>query len=95
MARTAPALSQRRFTAISRAISDPRRFEILRRIAAQPCLACSSLRDDLPITAATLSHHISELEAAGLVETSRRGKFVDMTFCREIWDAYLADLKKL
>jgi hypothetical protein len=32
---------------------------------------------------------------AGLVELNRRGKFVDTVFCRDVWDAYLAELKKI
>jgi ArsR family transcriptional regulator len=81
--------------AISRAISDPRRFEIMRHIAAQPCAACADLKTEFPISAATLSHHMKELEQAGLVELTRRGKFLDMTFRREVWDAYLRELKNI
>jgi ArsR family transcriptional regulator len=81
--------------AISRALSDPRRFEILQCIAAKSCAACSDLRVAFPITAATLSHHLKELESCGLIETSRRGKFIDVTFCRPAWEAYLAQLKKI
>jgi ArsR family transcriptional regulator, arsenate/arsenite/antimonite-responsive transcriptional repressor len=89
------ALSPREVLAISRALSDPRRFEILQHIAARPCAACSDLRGAFPITAATLSHHLKELESCGLIETARRGKFVDAIFCRRAWDAYLAELKKV
>jgi ArsR family transcriptional regulator len=81
--------------AISRALSDPRRFEILQRIGAKSCAACSDLRTAFPITAATLSHHLKELESCGLIEISRRGKFIDVTFCRPAWEAYLAELKKI
>lgn len=81
--------------AILRVLSDPRRFEILRHIAANRCTACSDLRAAFPISAATLSHHLRELESAGLIETSRRGKFVDLTFQRPIWDAYVAALKEI
>jgi ArsR family transcriptional regulator len=88
-------LSARELRAISRALSDPRRFQILRRIAAHPCSACSDLRNAFPITAATLSHHLKELAAAGLIETVRRGKFVDVVFRRAAWESYLAELKKL
>jgi ArsR family transcriptional regulator len=81
--------------AISRALSDPRRFEILQHIAAKSCAACSDLRVAFPITAATLSHHLKELESCGLIETTRRGKFVDTIFCRPAWEAYLVELKKI
>jgi ArsR family transcriptional regulator len=81
--------------AISRVLSDPRRFEILKRIATQDCAACAVLREEFPITAATLSHHLKELESCGLVETARRGKFMDVTFRRGVWKSYLKELKKI
>ena len=81
--------------AISRVLADRRRFEILKKIAARDCTACSDLRAAFPIAPATLSHHLKELEACGLVETARRGKFIDATFKRDVWAAYLNELKKL
>ena len=88
-------LSAKQIKTISRALADPRRFEILQKIAGQRCSPCSDLKECFPITAATLSHHMKELQNAGLIETEKRGKFVDITFCRDTWDAYLAELKKL
>jgi DNA-binding transcriptional ArsR family regulator len=88
-------LSERQMKMISRALADPRRFEILQKIAGQKCSPCSHLRECFPITAATMSHHVKELQNAGLIETVRRGKFVDMTFCRDTWDAYLDELNKM
>ena len=86
---------KREVLAVSRALSDPRRFQILQHIAAKSCAPCSDLRGAFPITAATLSHHLKELESCRLIETARRGKFIDVTFCRPAWDAYLAELKKI
>jgi ArsR family transcriptional regulator, arsenate/arsenite/antimonite-responsive transcriptional repressor len=86
------SLSTRGVRAISRVLADPRRFQILKRIAAQPCTACADLRAGFPITAATLSHHLKELETAGLIEITRRGKFADIVFQRSVWEAYLAQL---
>ncbi|MCU1286438.1 MAG: transcriptional regulator, ArsR family [Acidobacteriales bacterium] len=89
-------LLKREVRAITRAISDPRRFDILRHIAeAESCAACSDLRASFPISAATLSHHLKELEASGLITIARRGKFVDTTFNRAKWTAYLAELHQL
>ncbi len=87
-------LSERELRVISRVLSDPRRFEILKLIAAQPCKACTDLRAAFPISAPTLSHHLKELESAGLIEINRRGKFADLSFCRPAWDAYLAELRE-
>jgi ArsR family transcriptional regulator len=89
------ALSPREVRAISRVLADPSRFRILQHIASQTCAACADLRATFPLSAATLSHHLKELEAAGLVEAERRGKFVDVTFQRPVWNAYLAELRKI
>jgi ArsR family transcriptional regulator len=72
----ATRLSNARRTALLKALADPRRFELLERIAKNNCpLGCSQARQAMPISAATLSHHIKELEAAGLIEVRRDGKF--------------------
>ena len=52
---------------ITKALADPIRFEIFQRIAASDEMACSLLKSKLPISAATLSHHIKELTNAGLI----------------------------
>jgi ArsR family transcriptional regulator len=88
-------MTERELHAISRAVGDPRRFEILQHIAQTNCMACSELRSAFPISAATLSHHMKELETAGLIVTEKRGKFVDATFKRKVWKQYLAEMKRL
>jgi ArsR family transcriptional regulator, arsenate/arsenite/antimonite-responsive transcriptional repressor len=85
----------RQFHRISKALADPRRYEILSRIGKCRELACSELRCELPITAATLSHHVKELVDAGLVELRREGQFVHMKLRRKVWREYLYRLRKL
>ncbi|HUB00020.1 MAG TPA: metalloregulator ArsR/SmtB family transcription factor [Terracidiphilus sp.] len=69
-------LTRARRTAVLKALADPRRFELLERIAQNACpLGCAEARAALPISAATLSHHVKELETAGLIEVRREGKF--------------------
>ncbi|HTX77077.1 MAG TPA: metalloregulator ArsR/SmtB family transcription factor [Terracidiphilus sp.] len=69
-----------RQTAIFKALADPHRLDLLRRIARARCpLACADARAALAISAATLSHHVKELESAGLVDVRREGKFAYLT----------------
>lgn len=71
----ARAPSARR-TALLKALADPHRFALLEQIARARCpLGCAQARAALPISAATLSHHVKELETAGLIEVRREGKF--------------------
>lgn len=86
-------MSDRRFHAVTRALADPRRFSILQRIAAQPEMACMCLVAELPITQATLSHHIKELSAAGLVQVRKAGKCGFFRVDRRALAAYQRELK--
>lgn len=89
-------LTRQQFTRISKAVSDPKRFEMLQRIG-QPGEAptCTCLRDRLQLAPATISHHLKELESAGLVQVEREGKYAHITFRREVWNAYLKRLSAL
>ncbi len=89
-------LTRARRTAILKALADPHRFELLERIARNACpLACSDARAALPISAATLSHHIKELQSAGLIDIAREGKFHFLTLHSEVLDALIGSLASL
>lgn len=90
-----PALSPTQRLAILKALGDPRRLEIIERLSqCSQCTACSDLRECLPISAATLSHHLKELETAGLIAIKRHGKFANISLRRDIWQAFVADLQR-
>src|SRR6478609_3127562 len=62
----AARLTRTRRIAILKALADPKRFELLEKIAKANCpLGCSVASTALAIAPATLSHHIKELESAG------------------------------
>jgi ArsR family transcriptional regulator, arsenate/arsenite/antimonite-responsive transcriptional repressor len=88
-------MDAKQFNRISKALADPRRYEILTRIARRNELACNDLRCNLPISAATLSHHLKELANAGLIDVRREAKFVHMKLRRDVWSQYLAKLSKI
>jgi ArsR family transcriptional regulator len=89
-------LDDRQFTLISKALADPKRFEMLQRIGqSKEAPTCSCVREWLHLAPATVSHHLKELENAGLVNVARDGKFAHITLRRDVWKAYVKRLSAL
>lgn len=86
-------LTEQQMTLISRALADPRRYQILAQIAATlAATPCAELLKTHPVSAATISHHTKELERAGLISTLREGKYASFAIQREMLHAYAQQL---
>ena len=90
-------LTDKQVERISSAIAEPRRFKILKDLAAQQGVAmgCGVIVEKHRVSHATISHHLKELETAGLIEIERLGKFGNVILKRDVWNAYVARLAEL
>lgn len=79
---------------VSKALSDPTRVAILRKIAGGQG-RCGDVRACLGVSAATLSHHMKELERAGLITSQREGRYVNATIEKKVWKQHIAELKAM
>lgn len=91
-----------------KALSNPNRLQIFQRLltCCSPGTVCSAdtvsgfcvgeLGEDLAVAPSTLSHHIKELQRAGLIKTLRKGKnvecFVDVETVRELMEFFAVSL---
>jgi len=61
---------------VLQAVADPIRWTVLETLAAAPRCVCK-LQEQIPIAGNLLSYHLKVLREAGLVTSSRRGRWVD------------------
>ena len=70
----------------------PATAELLETIAGETECPCQRLRDQFPVSKATISHHIKELVRAGLVDARKEGQYLHCEVRRDVLSAYTAEL---
>ena len=64
------------------AVADPMRWSVLAMLVDAPRCVCK-LQEQIPIAGNLLSYHLKVLREAGLVTTSRRGRWVDYALAHD------------
>jgi len=67
---------------VLQAVADPVRWAVLATLAQAPRCVCK-LQEQVPIAGNLLSYHLKVLREAGLVTTSRRGRWVDYALAHD------------
>jgi DNA-binding transcriptional ArsR family regulator len=74
-----------------RALADPTRREIV-RLLRQGDLTAGEIAEKFPMTAATVSHHLSTLKEAGLVSAERQGRTIVYSLNATVVQELVGDL---
>ena len=88
-------LTDEQFTKAMKALSEPNRVEILRRVQGRPCdsgVTCTMILEQMGISQSTFSHHVSELKEAGLLVGEPEGRTVKLSVNKELFGAIQARL---
>ena len=89
-------MSPEQFTRVSKALADPQRLAMLEKIAAAAPgeLPCKDLVRTCDVVAATVSHHLKELQNANLVAGRKEGQAMFLTARRDVLEEYHAELAR-
>jgi DNA-binding transcriptional ArsR family regulator len=75
---------EQQLTAIFRALSEPLRMDIFRRINEVDELPCTVLEEELPVSKSTISYHMKQLYNAGLIEIRKDGRYYHYRLRRDL-----------
>jgi ArsR family transcriptional regulator len=89
-----PFLSARHFLVIGKALAEPMRCDILNLLQFGGEKCCQEIWRELPVTQATVSHHLKALTQAGLVYARRAGQFTYYAAESEVIEKYLRELRR-
>jgi ArsR family transcriptional regulator len=75
---------------LAKAISHPARIAILKILAQQQSCICGEIVEGLPLAQATVSQHLKELKAVGLIKGTIEGKTSCYCINWEIFNQFIA-----
>lgn len=73
------SVKDNRIASYAKALSHPARVAILKLLVEKKACFCGSIVDELPLSQSTISQHLKELKAAGLIKGDIEG--VRVCYC--------------
>jgi len=86
-------VDEERFRRVARALADPRRVDILDRLAREEEMTCSALVPQIGLSQPTVSHHLKELVLAELLDVRPEGQFNLYRLRREVLAEFADSLR--
>jgi DNA-binding transcriptional ArsR family regulator len=86
---------QKKFARYAKAMGHPIRMYILETLSKQDCCYSGDLSEILPIAKSTLSQHLKELKAAGLIQGEIEAPKIKYCLNKENWTEARDYYKKL
>lgn len=78
---------ENRIAKYAKAMGHPARVAILRLLATKQTCVCGDIVDELPLSQSTVSQHLKELKAAGLIKGEIEGAKVCYCIDEKEWKA--------
>ncbi len=78
--------SQNQVADLAKALAHPARVAILEFLAKKDVCICGDIVDELPLSQATVSQHLAELKAVGLIKGNIEGPKVCYCINKKKWD---------
>jgi len=80
--------SQNEIAAMAKAIAHPARIAILQHLVKINACICGDLVEELGLAQATISQHLKELKAVGLIQGNIEGTSVCYCINPKVWNQY-------
>ena len=77
--------AQNQVAAYAKALAHPARVAIIQYLVQRQTCICSNLVDELPLAQATVSQHLKELKAVGLIQGTVEGTSVCYCIDNQKW----------
>ncbi|RNC79342.1 MAG: ArsR family transcriptional regulator [Balneola sp.] len=87
-------IAQNRLATTAKALGHPARIAILEYLAQQKSCICGDIVDELPLSQSTVSQHLKELKAAGLIKGDVDGASICYCIDENGWNEFTQQLSK-